>query len=139
MSASQFAQETVRKEKLLTLLEKHEKTVKFKFRDKKLKFGPYDRIFNGSAEVSKLGKSNLRLKREDGRSLGVLQLSPEIVELAKIGDFLMATLGHRFGHWHLIQVQMIGSSLQNQNGENQIHLSVSPQALSFKEGQRENI
>lgn len=129
MSATDFSAETARKDQLLTLLEKHEKEIKFKPQDKNLKYGFYDRVFNGVAEVEKVGQSSLRLKRENGRPLGVLLVTPEIADLAKKKDHILAMLGHRMGQWHLMQIRMIGSHVKNGNGEKQMHLSISGQNL----------
>lgn len=121
--------ETNRKDRLLTLLENLEFTVKFQPAQKTLKFGFYDRIFNGLAKISKINKATLHLKRENGQNLGVLVVTPEIVEVSKVGDLLMATLGHRHEQWHLIQIKMIGSFLGSESNPGQMHLSVSKQAV----------
>lgn len=133
MKSTVFDQETQRKDQLLTLLEKHEKAVKFEPQDRALKFGHFDRIFHGIAEVTKVGKSSLRLKRENGRPLGVLIVTPEIVALTRTEDQLMVTLGHRMGQWHLMQIQMIGSLLNGRGGESQMHLSISRQNFLNRE------
>jgi hypothetical protein len=118
-----FKTETERKDQLLTLLENLEVEVKFKPHQKTLKFGFYDRIFNGVAEIERVGNATLRLKRENGGSLGVLVVTSDIVAFSRKGDHLMVTLGHRHGQWHLIQILMIGSYLVDENGQRQMHLS----------------
>jgi|GEM_PF-3367142 hypothetical protein len=122
-------QETQRKDQFLTLMERLQEEEKRKPKDRNLKHGFYDRIFNGVAEVEKVGKVSLRLKRESGSPLGVLIVTPEIVKYAKKEDRLLAMLGQRNGQWHLIHIQMIASCLGTRNGMSDIHLSVSRWAL----------
>lgn len=124
MQRPEFYQETERKDLLLTLLENLENEVKFRPQDKTLKHGYYDRIFNGLAIVDRVGKSTLKLKRENGRPLGTLMVNSAIVFNTRAEDHLMVTLGHREGQWHLIRIQLIGSSVKDGNGIPQIHMSV---------------
>ena len=125
-----FESETARKDRFLTLLEKLEAEVKFKPEEKNQKFGFYDRIFNGVAEVERVGNASLRLKRENGLPLGTLMANHEIVECAKPGDHLMATIGRRNNLWYLIQIQMIGSYVRDSNHQKQMHLSIRTDLLS---------
>lgn len=131
MNQTGYENETQRKDQLLTLMERFQQEQKFKPKDRNLKHGFYDRVFNGIAEVEKLGKTSLRLRRESGRPLGVLMVNSEIVKYAKKGDMLLATLGQRNGQWHLINIQMIASRLGIRSGEPNTHLSVS--MLAFGE------
>ena len=123
MSKSEFYVETARKEELLCLLEDLEAEKKFKPHEEVLKFGFYDRMFNGIAIVSKISSSTLRLKRENGRPLGVLKVTPEIAAKTKVDDHFLVTLGHRKGLWYLVHIQMIGSFVGGKKDPNRMHLS----------------
>ncbi len=129
MALSILAQETDRKEKLLMAFEEHESETRLQPEDKNLKFGFFSRIFDGEAEVNKIGWNSLKLMQKDGRSLGDLLVTPEIAKLSKKGDLLLATLGYRLGQWHLIQIKMIGSPIKDVSGETKVHLSFSTQAF----------
>ncbi len=134
-----FNDEKERKDKLLTLFEDLEAKVRFKPREKTLKFGFYDRIFNGVAEVERIGKATLRLKRENGLPLGVLVVNPQIVECSRRGDHLMVTLGRRHEQWHLIQIQIIGNYVRDENGQKQMHMSMSRNIISGLGSPDENV
>ena len=121
----QYLHETQRKDQLLTLLERHEDDVfDSMLKPSASREAPFERTFNGLVEVERVGKSSVRLKRDNGRPLGILMVTPEIAALVNKGDELTCILGLRKGQWHLIHITMIGSRV-GYKGKQQTHLSVS--------------